>query len=54
MTDRAVWHSWIRATRLIRAILEVRRDSVTRPALKATLTDAIRGREKMRRAGWVS
>ena len=38
--------------RLIRSILEVRRDPVTRPVMKATLRDAIKEREKIRRAGW--
>jgi len=52
MTDRALWHPWIRAVRLIRTILEVRRDEVTRPMLNATLMEAIRERKKIRRAGW--
>jgi len=32
----------------------VRRDEVTRPVLKVTLRDAIKEREKIRRAGWFS
>src|SRR5439155_595470 len=43
---------WLRIERLIRAILEVRRDKITRPVMKATLRDAVREREKIRRAGW--
>src|SRR5262245_29850063 len=37
-----------------RAILEVRRDEVTRPVLKFTLRDVLREREKLRRAGWMN
>jgi len=51
MADR-LWHPWLRIERLIRSILEVRRDPVTRPVLKATLTKALREGEKIRRAGW--
>jgi hypothetical protein len=47
-------HPWLRIQRLIRSILEVRRDAVTRPVLKGTLRDAVREREKMRRAGWMN
>ena len=53
MTDRAWQHPWLRIQRLIRAILEVRRDEMTRPVMKATLTDALREREKIRHAGWM-
>ncbi len=53
MNDR-LWHPWLRVQRLIRAILEVRRDSITRPVMKATLTKALREREKIRRAWWSS
>src|SRR2546422_6835998 len=42
-------HPWLRVQRLIRAILEVRRDEVTRPLMKATLTKALREREQIRR-----
>ncbi len=45
-------HPWLRLDRLIRSILEVRRDPITRPVMKATLTNALREREKIRRAGW--
>ncbi len=54
MTDRALSHPWLRVQRLIRSILEVRRDEVTRPVMKATLTDALREREKIKRVGWFS
>ena len=47
-------HPWLRTQRLIRSILEVRRNEVTRPVMKATLRDAIREREKIRRAGWMN
>ena len=47
-------HPWLRIERLIRSILEVRLDPVTRPVLKATLTDALRERERIRRTGWFS
>ena len=53
MKDR-VWHPWLRIQRLIRSILEVRRDEVTRPVLKATLTKALRERENIRRDGWMN
>src|SRR5947199_10010363 len=50
-TLRTAWqHPWLRVQRLIRWILEVRRDPVTRPVMKATLTKALREREKIRRA----
>jgi len=44
--DRAIWHPWLRIQRLVRSILAVRRDEATRPVLKATLTNAIRERER--------
>ena len=54
-TLRTAWqHPWLRVQRLIRSILEVRRDPITRPVMKATLTKALREREKIRRAGWFS
>ena len=51
-SDRALWHPWLRVQRLIRLILEVRRDPITRPVMRATLTKALREREKIRLAGW--
>ena len=54
MSDRAWQHPWLRVQRLIRSILEVRRDPVTRPVMKATLVEALREREKIRRAGWMN
>ena len=51
MTDRAWQHPWLRVQRLIRSILGVRRDEVTRPVMKATLRDALKEREKIQRAG---
>jgi hypothetical protein len=53
-TDRAWQHPWLRIQRLIRAILEVRRDEATRPVMKITLRDALKEREKIRRAGWMN
>src|SRR5205809_3009740 len=53
-TARHLWHPWLRVQRLIRAILEMRRDPITRPVMKATLTKALREREKIRRAGWMN
>jgi len=51
--NRRTWqHPWLRIQRLIRVILEVRRDEVTRPIMKTTLKDALKEREKIRRAGW--
>ncbi len=47
-------HPWLRIQRLIRSILEVRRDPITRPVMKATLTDALREREKIKCVGWFS
>jgi len=52
VTDTRWQHLWLRVQRLIRSILEVRRDTITRPVMKATLTKARREREKIRRAGW--
>jgi len=54
MSDRAWQHPWLRIQRLIRSILEVRRDPITRPMMKATFREAIKEREKIRRAGWFS
>lgn len=54
VTDTRWQHPWLRIQRLIRSILEVRRDEITRPVMKATLRDAIREREKIRRAGWIN
>ena len=54
-TLRTAWqHPWLRVQRLIRSILEVRRDPITRPVMKATLVEALKEREKIRRAGWFS
>jgi len=47
-------HPWLRIQDLIRSILDVRRDPVTRPVMKATLTKALREREQIRRAGWMN
>jgi hypothetical protein len=47
-----LWHPWLRVQRLIRAILKVRRDAVTRTVMKATLRKAFAEREKIRRAEW--
>ena len=54
VTDTRLQHPWLRIQRLIRGILEVRRDPITRPMMKATLTKALREREKIRRAGWMN
>ena len=54
MSDRAWQHLWLRIQRLIRSILEVRRDEITRPVMKETLTKALKEREKIRRAGWMN
>jgi len=54
VTDTRWQHPWLRVQRLIRSILEVRRDPVTPPVMKATLVEALREREKIRRAGWFS
>ena len=52
--DNCWQHPWLRVQRLIHAILEVRRDPITRPVMKATLRDALKEREKIRRAGWMN
>ena len=52
MSDRAWQHPWLRIQRLIRSILEVRRDPVARRMMKTTLVQALKEREKIRRAGW--
>ena len=49
-SDRASQHPWSWNQRLIRSILEVRRDEWTRP----TLGDALKEREKIRRAEWMN
>ena len=54
VNDTCWQHPWLRIERLIRSILEVRRDAVTRPVMKATLTKALREREQIRRAGWMN
>jgi len=53
--ESAPWqHPWLRIERLIRSILEVRRDPITRPVMKKALTGALREREKIRRGGWMN
>jgi hypothetical protein len=47
MSDRAWQHPWLRIQRLIRAILEVRRDPITRPVMKAMLVEALKERDKI-------
>jgi len=42
MTDRTWQHPWLRIQRLIRSILEVRRDPTARPVMKATRMEALR------------
>ncbi len=54
MSDRAWQHPRLRIQRLIRSILNIPRDEITRPVMKVTLRDALREREKIRRAGWFS
>ena len=54
MSDRAWQHPWLRVQRLIRTILAVRQDELTRPVLKLMLRDAIKEREKIRHADWSS
>ena len=54
MTGPALSHPWLRVQRLIRSILEVRRDEVTRPVMKATLVEALKERDRIRRAGWMN
>ena len=54
MNDRAWQHPWFRIQRLIRSILEVRRDPVAHPVMKATLVEALKERKKIRRAGWMN
>jgi len=54
MTDRALWHPWLRVQRLIRAILEARWPGSAREVMKRTLVEALKEREKSRRAGWFS
>ena len=54
MTGRIWQHPWLRIERLIRSILEVRRDPMTRPVMKATLVEALKERDRIRRAGWMN
>ena len=55
VTSSSAWqHPWLRVQRLIRSILEVRLDPVTRSVMKQTLREAVKEREKIRRAGWFS
>jgi hypothetical protein len=42
MSNRVWQHPWLRIQRLIRSILEVRSDPITRPVMKATLKDALK------------
>jgi len=48
----ARFHPWLRASLLIRTILETRWDAATWPAAKAALRDVIAERSRLRRAGW--
>ena len=52
MSDRSWQHPWLRIERLIRSILEVRWQGAVREVMRATLREAIKEREKIRRAGW--
>jgi len=45
---------WLRVQRLIRSITEVRWQGAARPVMKATLTKALRERDKIRRDGWMN
>jgi len=47
-------HPWLRIQRLIRAILETSADREARAVMSMTLRDAVRERERIRRAGWFS
>jgi len=47
-----VWHPWLRVQRLIRSITQERWDREARTVMKVTLKDALKEREKIRRAGW--
>ena len=51
-TSRAWQHPWLRIESLIRSILETRWQGAAREAMKSTLMDALKEREKIRRAGW--
>jgi hypothetical protein len=54
MNEHALWHPWLRVQRLIRSVLEVRRDEVTRSVMEVTLREALKEREKLRRARWMN
>jgi len=54
MSDRASQHPWLRIQRMIRAILEASAGREARPVMSMTLRDAVREREKIRRAGWMN
>ena len=54
MSDRAWQHPRLRIQRLIRSILNIPRDEITRPVMKATLTKALKERHRIRRAGWMN
>ena len=51
---RAWHHPWLRIQRLIRSILEVRWDREARQVMKLTLRDALKERDKIKRAGWMN
>jgi len=53
-SSRAWQHPWLRIQRLIRSILETRWPGPEREVMKATLTAALREREKIRRAAWMN
>ena len=52
--SRAWQHPWLRMQRLIRSILEVRWDREARQVMKLTLRDALKERDKIKRAGWMN
>ena len=54
VSHRAWQHPWLRIQRVIRSILETRSPGPAREVMKATQVNALRDREKIRRAGWFS
>jgi len=54
VVSERIWHPWLRVERLIRSILKVRRDPMTRPVMKATLVVALKEGDRIRRAGWMN
>src|SRR6266571_1932056 len=52
VTDRGLWHPWLRINRVLRAMLHARRSAEAWPQVKAEFKKALALKSQIRRAGW--